>query len=386
MHWIATGLLALLLVAPAAAAIVRVGPSETITRIADAARLAQDGDTVLILPGEYRGDVAVWRQKQLTIRGAGERPVLIADGASAEGKAIWVIRDGDFVIENIEFRGARVTDGNGAGIRFERGRLEVRACAFVDNQNGLLTGNHPAAELVVRDSLFAEAPRPGHVLPHLLYVGRIARFELTGSRFHNGYEGHLVKSRARVSDIRYNLLYDGPHGGASYELEFPNGGVARVVGNVIGQGADTKNPVVVAYGAEGPAWPENALHLSHNTLTSERSLGAWFLRVWSGGFANGIDVRAVNNLTAGLGVFTLGARGAFHGNYPALQGVLSAPDVLDFTLAEDSILRNRGVDPVQFGDARIVPAAEFSLPIGTRPLPHPAHWTPGAFQTRRYSE
>jgi hypothetical protein len=31
--------------------------------------------------------------------------VLIADGDSAEGKALWVVRNADMLIENIEFRG-----------------------------------------------------------------------------------------------------------------------------------------------------------------------------------------------------------------------------------------------------------------------------------------
>ncbi len=56
--------------------------------------------------------------------------MLIADGKSAEGKAIWVIRNGDFHIENIEFRGARASDRNGAGIRFERGKLCLRNCSL----------------------------------------------------------------------------------------------------------------------------------------------------------------------------------------------------------------------------------------------------------------
>jgi hypothetical protein len=58
-----TALLAILLSAPAvpaAAATILVGPGESVTRIADAARLAKDGDTVLIRPGTYKGDVAVW--------------------------------------------------------------------------------------------------------------------------------------------------------------------------------------------------------------------------------------------------------------------------------------------------------------------------------------
>src|SRR5690242_19890452 len=100
-----------------------VGPEAPIRTVAEAARIARDGDVVEIQSGEYRGDVAVWLQKRLTIRGVGPTPpVMRADGRSAEGKAIWVLRDGAFAIENIAFEGARVPDLNGAGIRFERGR------------------------------------------------------------------------------------------------------------------------------------------------------------------------------------------------------------------------------------------------------------------------
>jgi hypothetical protein len=331
------------------------------------------------MPGEYRGDVAVWMQKQLTIRGRGERPVLIADGKDAEGKAIWVIRNGNFLIENIEFRNARAADGNGAGIRLERGTLQVKDCAFIDNQTGLLTANFDSTELTIEDSLFTQAPKQERPHPHLLYVGKIAKLQVTGSRFHQGYSGHLIKSRARENNIRYNLIYDGPTGSASYELEFPNGGIAYVVGNVIGQSAKTDNRVLISYGAEGQAWPENILYLSNNTLLSDQ-VGAWFLRTWSEKFPNGIAVKGINNLTVGLGVFTQGVSGAFKANFPAISSMLNAPEMLDFTLSSDSILRGRGIDP---GPA-LVPHAEFKLPIGIRAIEAPAQWSPGAFQTQLY--
>ncbi len=364
--------------APLLAATLVVGPNEPLSRISDAARIATDGDTVLILPGEYRGDVAVWTQKSLTIRAAGDRPILVADGEIAEGKAIWVIRDGDFLIENIEFRGARAPAGNGAGIRFERGRLEVRDSVFVDNQNGILTANFADSELIVRNTLFADAPRPNQSLPHLLYVGKIARFELTGSHFRNGFEGHLVKSRARQNEIRYNLIYDGPDGGASYELEFPNGGVARIVGNVIGQSEATQNPIVISYGAEGQVWAENRLQLAHNTLVSDGLRAARFLQVWDQWFADGVEVEAFNNLTVGLGAFTLGTTGRFSGNFPLPPGLLDS-DLLDFTLGPRSMLRGR-VSAIDSQDP-LRPTSEFTLPAGTIPLVPPAEWAPGAFQS-----
>lgn len=286
------------------AATLRVGAGEQITRIADAARLAKDGDTVEMLPGEYRGDVAVWQQKQLVIRGIGKRPVLIADGKSAEGKAIWVIRNGDFRIENIEFRGSRVPAGNGAGIRFERGKLAISNCAFIDNQNGILSGNDPDSELAIDNSRFADAPRQMHSLPHLLYVGGIAKFTLTGSRFENGYRGHLIKSRARQSTIRDNHIVDGPDGEASYEIDLPNGGIAHITGNTVGQSAQTQNPVLISYGAEGSAWPDNALILRNNTLISDTLPGGWFLRVHEDKFPNPVRLEIGNNETKGIGILS----------------------------------------------------------------------------------
>ncbi len=382
MHVVRLALsVAALLAQPVGAEVLRVGPGQEFVQIADAAKAAKDGDIVEILPGEYRGDVALWTQKRLLIRGIGERPVLIADGRIAEGKAIWVIRDGNFLIDNIEFRGARAADYNGAGIRFERGRLEVRNSVFTDNQAGILTANFADSELFVRDSLFAQAPEQEESLPHLLYVGRIARFEVSGSRFHQGYRGHLLKSRARYNDIRYNLLYDGPQGEASYELELPNGGLAFIVGNIIGQSAATQNPVVVAYGAEGNAWPESALYLAHNTLVSDRHTGTLFLRTWPDRLPQGSEVVGINNLSVGLGSLTLANAGDYRGNLPLPPGGLEDPATLDFRPLGASLLR-RLTSPA--GSARGVslqPEAEFALPIGTQPIDPPAHWLPGALQS-----
>ncbi len=348
--------------------------------LADALRLARDGDIVLVPAGEYRGDVAVVHQKQLTIRGLDPRPVLIADGRHAEGKAILVVRDGDIEIENIEFRGARVPDGNGAGIRFEKGRLRVRACAFVDNETGLLTANFEDAELIVENSEFAQAPHSPGGLHHLLYAGRIASLKVSGSRFSQGQVGHLLKSRARRTELAYNLLNDGEGGRASYEVDLPNGGDALLIGNIIGQSRHSENPVVVAYGAEGDAWPQSRLRMAHNTLLNDGYRPAWFLRVWQDRLPPAATVQAVNNLSVGIGVFSLGTSGEFKGNYPAWPGMLNDIAALDFALPAGSPLRGRGVDPRDAFDADLSPKAEFRLPAGTRPLPALPAWTPGALQ------
>ncbi len=372
-------LLSLAIVLACRAETLSVGPPGQGLSFAQAARQARDGDTIEVLPGTYRGDVAVLTQKRLSIRGRGERPVFDAAGRDAEGKAIWVIRGGDITIENIEFRGARVADRNGAGLRFEQGRLTVRRCAFVDNENGILTANFNDAELAIEDSLFAQAPRTRGALHHLLYVGRIARLSITGSRFHDGFGAHLIKSRAREARIAHNLIVDGKTGEASYEIDLPNGGAAWIVGNVIHQSARTTNPVLVSYGAEGDPWPVNSLAMAHNTLVSDAT-GAWFLRVWADKLPKDLKVQVINNLTVGAGVLSSGNPGHFEGNYPALRGMLVDIDGLAYGLTDGALLRGRGVDPRRQDGADLTPRAEFTLPIGTRPITPPASWSPGAFQ------
>ncbi len=259
----------------------QVGPRRFFTTIAQAARAARDGDTVEIDAGDYRADVAVWTQRQLELRAVGGRVRLIADGADAEGKAIWVVRGGDVRIEGFDFSGARVSSRNGAGIRFETGRLQVVDCSFVDNENGLMTANNPQAELLIERCLF-QGNGTSNGQGHNLYVGRIASLSVTDSQSRDARVGHLLKSRAALNEIHRNQLVDGDAGTASYELEFPNGGVARVSHNTIRQGPATQNSTMVSYGAEGYFWPRNELVMHDNTLVDDRPAHGIYLRVVPG--------------------------------------------------------------------------------------------------------
>ena len=374
-------LLVNLLPGPAPAATLIVGPEAPSMTLAEALGKAVDGDTVALMPGNYRGQTGVVTQKQLTIRAVAERPVLEATGRVAERKAILVVRGGDVTIENLEFRGARADDANGAGIRHETGRLTVRNSQFFDNEVGILTGNDANAELVVEDSEFGLAPRVEGGLHHLLYVGRIARFSVRGSRFYSGFEGHLIKSRARESRITYNLIHDGEEGQASYEIDLPNGGLAWVIGNVIGQGDEAQNPVMVAYGSEGNAWPKNGLYVSHNTFVGTPWPPSWFLRVFADRLPDGTEVKVVNNVTLGLGLLSPGTKGEFSGNVWAFRRrAVNSIYTLDFTPTEASGWRGQAQPAGQGGGTSLQPTAQFKLPRGTRPIQPPAAWSPGAVQ------
>lgn len=355
-----------------------VGPGEKISTLGEAARLARDGEVIDIKAGDYRGQTAVWTQNELVIRGAGGRAVLLADGRSAEGKAIWVVRGGKVRIENIEFRGSRAAGSNGAGIRFERGTLTVRNCAFFDNETGILTANSPELVLEVINSEFGDAPQHKGDLHHLLHVGAIGKFVLRGSRLSNAYLGHLVKSRARENHILYNMLVDGPGGRAAYELEFPDGGLAYVIGNAIGQSAGSDNPVVVSFGAEAQRWPENGLYLAHNTLINDGHAGS-FLAV-NARFAASAEIWLLNNLLVGPGDLHTPARGRFDGNRSVARRELLDYGGVPLRLANLSPLRGTVRPPGQAQGVELLPNAEFTLPLGTRPMQPGSALSPGAFQ------
>ena len=359
-----------------------VSPEGAPLNLAAALSQARDGDTIEMLPGEYRDAFVVLEGRRLTIRGVGKRP-LISGGGQPVGKhkALWLVRGGEVTLENLEFRGVRAADGEGAAVRLEGGRLLLRRCEFFDNEYSVATGNDDKAELTIQDSVLGLAPKVVGGLYHLLNVGRIAKLSVSGSRFQQGFEGHMIKSRARETLISYNFIHDGQRGGASYEIELPAGGLATIIGNVIGQGSESQNRVLVAYGTDGRPWDRNVLLVSHNTFINYKWTPAWFLRVLNEGMPAEPDVVAVNNLLVGPGVFWLGAPGHFDGNRPATRGMLRDADTYAFELAPGSVWRGSGVDPRRVGGRDLSPKAEFEWPVGTRALPADmTSWSPGAYQ------
>jgi hypothetical protein len=361
--------------------VIRVGRDRAIKRIADAALRARSGDTIEVEAGEYAGDVASWRQNNLTIRAVGGRARLVQKGVSAEGKAIWVIKGDNVLVDNFEFAGARAPGRNGAGIRHEGGRLTVRNCLFEGNQMGLLTWNDARASLTVEKSEFrnnavAADYRRGDPIGHQIYVGTIGMFRMTDSYVHHGAFGHLVKSRARENHIVNNRLTDEPGGKASYELEFPNGGIAYVLGNIIEQSSQSENPDIVSYGAEGYRWPRNELYLVNNTLVDDLADGGNFVDARSGAD----QVKVFNNLLLGKGRLYLDAKADAVANVIALPGDVASVTAYDFRLREMSKLVGTAVDPGTEHDVQLRPAREYVGPMQSRPVPQGAY-SAGAIQT-----
>ena len=369
----ASGLaLALAFAAAAARAdMVLVGPQEVFKTPSAAAKVARDGDVVEIEPGLYAGDAAVWTQNRLTIRGRGGRAHVRADGAHAEGKAIWVIKGSETTIENIEFSGAKVAHRNGAGIRLEGSGLTLRNCHFHHNENGILTASNLESDIVIEHSEF-DHNGAGDGQSHNLYVGKVRTFTLRYSYSHHAIVGHNVKSRAIKNYILYNRIADEQDGRASYAIDLPDGGLSFVMGNVIQQGPRNDNRTIVAYGAERYKNPLNDLYFVSNTVVNDDPKGGRLFSIRPGADA----VRIINNLFFGPGDLSAG-NAEMRGNKQVASSELSDPERYDYRPRK---VTGRAVEAGSAYGFVLRPSAEYQHPLRMRPRRITGPLDPGALE------
>jgi hypothetical protein len=299
--------------------------------------VAKDGDTVLIDAATYAGDVATWTQDDLTLRGVGGRAKLVAHGNSADGKAIWVIAGDRTTVDRLDFSGATVPDQNGAGIRQEGSGLTVIRSWFHHNQNGILTSDNSASDIVIQRSRFFRNGA-GDGYSHNLYVGAVRSLTVTGSYLWGAATGHELKSRAARNTITGNLITD-DDATASYSIDLPNGGKSLIAGNVIIQGASSENPALVSYGAEGLTHDSRLLWVVNNTFVNRRTTGTFVA------LAEGSRARLRNNLLVGPGDLTnqTGSSAKAKANRRVGWDGFVDPAADDFRLTRDSPAVDRGV-------------------------------------------
>jgi hypothetical protein len=176
--------------------------------------------------------------------------------------------------------------------------------------------------------------------------------------------------------VLYNRLTDETGGRASYELEFPNGGVAYVIGNIIEQSATSENPRIISFGAEGYKLPRNELYLINNTIDNQMPQGGGFLHVKPGANA----VRAFNNLLIGKGPLNSGIDGVFINNPNVDRGSFVLAERHDYRIKRESPLQRSYVSPGSANGIELAPTREYVHPAATRLLTT-APTLPGARQT-----
>ena len=353
--------------------VLHVGPDRELATPAAAARVARDGDAILIEAADYPDSRGVWPQNRLLIRGINGRPHLVAGETLAQGKAIWVINGDEVVIENVEFSGAKSASGNGAGIRAQGRRLTVRAGYFHDNDTGLLSDNDPRQEIAIEHSEFARNGHPDGKA-HNIYIGSISRFEMRFSNSHGARNGHLLKSRAKQNLVAYNRLADVPPGPASYELDFPRSTDATVIGNLLLQAEASPNRAILSYGAEdkGRA-PEGRLRVVSNTFVSLRSRPVFIVNHAPA------PALVVGNVFGGAAGEHVRGPAEARGNLGLPLAAFADPATLDFRLRETT---NGSPGAVRLTGTRPpdpVPEFEYAHPAAARVRAPASRDLPGAF-------
>ena len=250
--------------------------------VADADSNPSNYYDIQVAPGTYANDFSVVT-RPMTIEVDPRRtgsPVLLEANVPLPNQKGIILTFASLTVDGLTFKGAMIDNslgGNGAGIRDQNtaagATLIVRNSVFTNNQEGILTGNDTGETIAVTNSKFENNGNPDpRYFQHALYVNHAGRLTVTGSLFCGQLIGHDIKSRALVTRIENNQIYDGEGyaavgcraGSSSFAIDIPEGGSAVISGNRIFQGPATQNNKMVAYGEEGLSFANNGLTVSNN--------------------------------------------------------------------------------------------------------------------------
>jgi hypothetical protein len=235
---------------------------------------------------------------------AAEPGKAVFDGVACEGKAALVLRGNSATISGIVFQNMRVPDGNGAGIRLERGNLTVAQSWFRDSEEGILTADDPNGRIIIDKSTFTRLGRcdRGLSCAHSIYIGNYGHLRVTRSRFEEGRGGHYVKSRAPRNDVASSSFDDTRGRTTNYMIDLPAGSIGQITNNWFVQGRDKENySAFIAVAAEGKSNSSAGLRIAGNDARIAPNIerNTIFVADWSG------DRLAIgeNALGAGLQTF-----------------------------------------------------------------------------------
>lgn len=221
--------------------------------------------TILIAPGTYR-QCAVQSAGHITFK-AVQPGSAIFDSVTCEDKAALVLHGDGAVVDGLVFRGYRVKDGNGAGIRSETGDLRVSNAMFLNSQEGILGGQPTGQTITIDHSTFSglgqcdEAPNCSHGI----YLANQGRVIVTNSRFERGTGGHYVKVRAPNVTITDNSFDDTGGRKTNYMIDLPDGATGLIARNTFVQGKQKENgSALIVVAAEAKNYPSTGLRIENN--------------------------------------------------------------------------------------------------------------------------
>ncbi|MGI4943103.1 MAG: beta strand repeat-containing protein [Janthinobacterium lividum] len=255
--------------------VLTVGADKQFQTVAAALGASRDGDAILVDAGTYTNDFASVTTK-VSLYAVGGRVTMLATVPPPNQKGI-LVEETDLHIEGFTFQGTHIPDDwghNGAGIRVDNGNLSLVNCAFIGNQDGILTNGGQSISVSIDHSLFDgnggnDGNGAGNI--HAIYVGDVASFTMTNSIAENTLVGHEVKSRAQVNTIVNNTIISGVGTGTgSYAIDLPNGGTSVIRNNTIIKGPNAENQNIIHFGGEGIPYAGSSLLVESNLFSNTR--------------------------------------------------------------------------------------------------------------------
>ncbi len=253
-------------------------------RLDDAVKSIGEGSgTITVAPGRYP-DCAVFGGANLTIRAA-TPSTAIFEGGACDGKGTLVLRGLSATVDGLVFKGIRVPDRNGVGIRLEKGDLTVARATFLDSEQGILTADDPGGSITIERSTFSGLGGcPGGMCSHSIYVGGAGTLTVNRVRFERGTGGHYLKSRAARTIVTDSSFDDSAGRETNYAIDLPNGSTGRIAGNVFVVGKNKENhSAIIAVAAEARANPSAGLVVEGNdaSIAPGAGFGTTFVADWS---------------------------------------------------------------------------------------------------------
>lgn len=240
---VAIALLATATVAQEAAAPFVVAESgRGFWRLQDAVKAIGEGDGTIRIASGRHADCAVVQAGRIAFQ-AIEPGRAVFDGVACEGKAALVLRGRDAAVDGLVFQNLRVPDGNGAGIRLEKGGLTVTDSTFRESEEGILTADDPTSAIRIDRSTFSRLGRcdRGLSCAHGIYVGAYGSLAVTRSRFERGNGGHYLKSRAPRIEVTDSSFDDSGGRATNYMIDLSAGATGTIARNEFVQGPDKEN-------------------------------------------------------------------------------------------------------------------------------------------------
>lgn len=255
--------------------------------------------TIRIAPGTYR-QCAV-QERGVIVYEAPEPGSVTFMARACEGKAALVLRGTGAEVRGITFSNIVVPDGNGAGIRLEKGALNVAYARFQNSEQGILTADDPNSRIYITRSTFSGLGTCENSAgcAHSIYIGNYGSLTVRESRFERGTGGHYVKARSAEVVIENNSFDDANGKGTNYMIDLPAGSVGRIADNWFVQGRDKENySAFIALGAEDLLHSSDGLEVVNNEgrFVPDLSRSSVFLADWT---ASRVVMQG-NKLAAGL--------------------------------------------------------------------------------------